>query len=168
MDAMKKKALEAASILNYLIGDLVGASRSYGVFEDRADRAKAKKSRLVMRRIYISYIVLTLAKISEFYDKYRNIIPADSRKPFKDLKMKIETLRVREFRNVFVGHIHDKSGHPITDEQLENYFQNVTDRDVNKFLEWINTPGTNKFPNTVVSIVETTRDRIFEEYGITP
>lgn len=167
MDAKKKKARNAASILNYLVGDLVGASRSYPIFEQLADQTKATKIRLVMRRMYISYIVLTLAKISEFYDKYRDIIPNDCKGPFKDLKTKIETLRVREFRNVFVGHIHNKSGHPISDDQLEEYFQNVTSRDVNKFLEWIHTPGTYTFPSTVVSIVETTRDKIFTEYGVT-
>lgn len=164
--AMKKKAHDAAAILNYLLGDLIGASRSYSIFEDLADHTHAKKVRLVMRRMYISYIVLALAKLLEFYKQYRDVIPEDCRKPFKDLKTKIENLRIRDFRNVFVGHIHDKTGRPISDDQLEDYFQHVTGRDVNKFLQWIHSPGTYTFPSTVVSFVETTRDRILEEYEI--
>lgn len=166
MDSKKKKAREAASILNYLVGDLVGASRSYSIFGQLANRTKAKTSRLVMRRMFISYIVLTLAKVSEFYDKYREIIPDECRAPFKELKAKIGRLGVREFRNVFIGHIHDKSGRPISDNQIEQHYQRVTSGDVQKFLDWINTPGGYPFPSTVLSIVETTRDKILEEYGV--
>jgi hypothetical protein len=166
MDAKKKKAQDAASILNYLLGDLVGASRSYSIFEQLADRANAKKIRLVMRRMFVSYIILTLAKISEFYDKYHDVIPEECRRPCKDLKTKIEKLGIRDFRNVFVGHIHDKSDRPISDDQSDDHYQKITNGDVIKFLEWINTPDTNTFSTTVVGIVESTRDKILQQYGV--
>lgn len=166
MDAKKKKARNAASILNFLLGDLVGASRSYLLFEQLADRTNAKKSRLVMRRMFASYIILTLAKISEFYDKYHDVIPWECIKPFKDLKTKMEKLGIRDFRNVFVGHIHDKSDRPISDDQIENYYQKITNGNVIKFLEWINNPETNTFPTTVVSIVKSTRDKILQQYDV--
>ena len=38
--------------------------------------------------------------------------------------------------------------------------------DEDAFLKWVNDPQGNRFPDTIVGIVEKTRDRIGEENGL--
>ena len=115
----------------------------------------------------MSYLTLTLAKIAEFYKQYQDLIPEDCIDAFRSLNTEIERLGIQRFRNKFIGHVLDfDTGRPFSDSDVEEWFQKVTDRDLDKILIWINTPGSYEFPKTVVSIVERTRDLILEKYQV--
>ena len=119
-----------------------------------------------MLRMCHSHILLSLFKILEFYKTYNNLIPETCRTPFKNLLKSIEAKKIDEFRNKYVGHIIDeKTGRPLNLQELEAYLNSIYGENEAHFVSWVN-DQKNVFPNTVCSIIETTRDQIMKENGI--
>ena len=166
---MKARAIEAYRILNEFVGDLVAGTRTLELFESPGFASKIKESTLVtLRRMCLSHLVITLSKWTELYDFYKSVIPADAKDACLKLRKEIDRRGIREFRNSVVGHIwHKKLKRPLTaseiDSRLEAVFLGASQA---TFLEWVSNRVTNRFPETVVSICEHTRNRIGEESGL--
>jgi hypothetical protein len=73
-----------------------------------------------------------------------------------------------EFRNKCVGHIWDTNLHrPLIHSEIMTRLNRLTGGNLAGFLDWINNPMANTFPSTVVSIIETVRDALMSQHGIT-
>ncbi len=166
MNNDKEKAIQAWRLLNDFVGDIIAATRvpealeQSGILDQRALR--------VTNRMCFSHMIITLSKWAELYERYASLIPEDCRPACKELRKEIDRRKIRGFRNKCVGHIWDKDvNRPLTEGELDSYINDIVGDDPLVFVEWLNNPRANEFPNTVVSIVETTRDRLREVFVIT-
>ena len=116
----------------------------------------------------LSYLFLTLDKWTEFYERFHDVIPDDCRSECKSLVKEVHRRKIKGFRNTFVGHIWDKKqGRPLTGAEIEAAADAIVDGDEDAFSTWCNNREHNEYPDTVVSIVEHTRDRLSEDYMLT-
>lgn len=163
-----EKAIHACRILNFMVGDLVSAMQMRELFLSES-MAKLVGGEAIgcANRICLSYLILTLDKWAEFYNRFHKVIPDDCRAGCKLLLQEIRRRRVKDFRNKFVAHIWDKDRRrPLTSAELEELAQVAFDSDEKAFSLWCNNPDGNEFPATVLSVVEHTRDRIREDYKL--
>lgn len=165
----RQDAIYAFHILNYFIGDLVAASQVHKLFHTTFFTDKASPSTVACAdRMCLSYLFLTLAKWTEFYDRYKKVIPEDCIADCKSLHKEIRRREILRFRNKVVGHIWDNDqGRPLTQQEIETAAEAIVRGDPKAFCKWCNNPGGNEYPDTVVSIVEHTRNRIVEEFNLT-
>ena len=163
----RQKAIEAVDLLNEFVGDLRVSVSVYNHFKDTGIPLKETPyDWIFMRRIYLSYIVITLSKITEVYVRYKTIIPDKSAETFKELFKEINSRKVREFRNKCIGHIWDKDKNkPLTRKEIEPYLIEILKRDENSFLEWVSNPPNTSL-NTVVGIIEYVRNSIRTTYQL--
>ncbi|MBI2509489.1 MAG: hypothetical protein HYV99_05860 [Betaproteobacteria bacterium] len=157
-------------MLNEFIGDLVIGSRAMGWLDAPSLQAKVSQEfKVTMHRMCVWHVIATLSKWQEVYDCYHEVFPDDVRKASRDLRKELERRGVRDFRNTVVGHILDKkTKKPISKADIDKKLNDIFSGSYEGFLLWVNTPGGNVFPSTVVSIVEEIRDRLTQKYSITP
>jgi hypothetical protein len=165
---VRPKAIQAYRILNDFVGDLVAGTRSLEVFESPAFASKiGANTQLVLRRMCLSHLVVTLSKWAELYDKYKALIPSQTRAACLELRKEVEKRGIRDFRNTVVGHIWDsKVRRPLTRAEVDTRLALVLGDSQQSFLTWINDPAGNVFPKTVVAICEAARERIRAEYRL--
>jgi len=165
---VRTKAIEAFRILNDFVGDLVAGTRSLEVFESPGFASKIGVStHLVLRRMCLSHLVVTLSKWAELYDRYKAVIPSETREACLKLRKEIDTRGIRDFRNTVVGHIWDSElKRPLTRSEVDTRLAKVLGGDQQTFLTWINNPADNVFPKTVVAICEAVREGIRAEHGL--
>jgi len=124
---------------------------------------------VTVQKICLSHLILSLCKFTEFYDRFKSLIPPEHVVACKKLVRTITDKGVKDFRNKCVGHIWDNdSGRPLLNSEIMARLDRMTDSDTEGFLKWINDPKANVFPATVVSIVETVRDALMVKYSLSP
>jgi len=163
----KTRAAEAFRILNEFIGDLVSSTSNLELL----DTALFQQADIEVKRAYfrmcISYLMISLSKWCEFYEKYHSVIPRDVRIPAQKLKIAIEQRGIIKFRNKVVGHIWDKElKRPLTIAEVQTRLIKIYGDSPEKFVLWINDSQKNTDHNTVVGIVEYVRDRIRQEFDL--
>ncbi len=165
---MAQKAIEAFQVLNEFVGDLVVGVRSLDIFESPAIANRVSSGTLTaMRRMCVSHVILTLSKFVEFYRHYRPQITSDCLDACKKLQKDLVSRGVVDFRNKRVGHIWDRDKQrPLTWKETEAYINSIVAGDEKAFLKWVNDPQGNRFPDTIIGIVEKTRDRIGEQNSL--
>lgn len=165
---MNQQAKEAYKILNEFIVDLIVGTRSLQLFDSPFFSKKIKDTtRVGINRMCLSHIFLTLYKWLEFYERYNKIIPRDCIPSCRSLRKEIEKREIDKFRNKFVGHIWDKEkNRPLTIKEIDDYISKIMGEDHSSFLNWVNNPEGNTFPNTVLSIIQHISIRIKEDYHI--
>lgn len=164
----RERAVEAIDILNDFIGDCVA---SVNVFRDYWNALKDDASRqnmlVAVHRLCMSYLLVTLDKWLEFYDRYHGLIPSDLHDECKKLMKELRSRKIEDFRDTCIGHIwNKKTKRPLYSSEIDVALKQITKGDINGFLKWVNDPNNNVFPSTIVSIVETVRDRIAREHNI--
>lgn len=166
---MKNKALEAYRLLNDFVGDLVAGTRTLELYQSPKIKAVANhNTQLFVRRMCLSYLIITMSKWSEFYKKYKSIIPTDVVNMAKNLQKAIDSRELVTFRNTAVGHIWDnKLKRALTSQEIDIRLQKVFSNNENDFLKWINDHENNNQKETVINILELIRKRIQEEYKLT-
>lgn len=162
-------AVHAFHILNYFVGDLVAASQVRRLFQSPGVTSKIKPTTVAcVDRFSLGYLFLTLDKWTEFYDRFHHVIPDDCRAECKSLVKEVRRRKIKGFRNTFIGHIWDKKrGRPLTGTEIEAAADAIVEGDQDAFSTWCNNHEGNRYPDTIVSIVEHTRDRIREEFALT-
>jgi hypothetical protein len=165
---MKSKAIEAYRILNDLLGDLVIGTRSVELFAQPFISSQMSKAfKIGVTRLCVFHLIISLNKYIEFYKHYKSIIPDEVQDACKGLMKLLKDKKVPDFRNTVVGHIWNKDKKaPITEEEHDNYSKKIYGGNFETFLLWINNSNSNIFPETVVSIVEHTKNKIAEKYKI--
>jgi len=166
----RERALDAVDVLNDFIGDFITSERAFRYFAGRLQRGEfSQESFVALQRMCISYIALAFAKVEEFWEHYHDIIPPDCRDECKKVLKEIRERKIKNFRNRCVGHIWDsKAKRPLRHSEVIAGIEQMSKSDFHGFLKWVNDPRGNAYPNTVVSIVETVRDKLAEKYGIRP
>ncbi len=164
----KERSLDAARLADRLLIDVIVGTRSIDIFN------KMNSSNMIQHpvifhgklRMCYSHILLGLSKFIELYEAYHDVIPADCRTPCKNIMKIIKSKGIHEFRSKYVAHLIDKeTGRPLNLDELAIYLDGIFGEDDAKFIRWVN-DQKNDFPNTVVSVIEKTRDRIMEQNGI--
>jgi hypothetical protein len=123
--------------------------------------------KIATTRLCVFHIIITLSKWIEFYDKYKSVIPKDVRKECFQLRKEVLDRGIRDFRNKVVGHIWDnKTNRPLTHDKNDAYLEKIYSGNFKDFLLWVNNPGNNQYPNTVVGITQYVRNRIQKDFGI--
>ena len=164
----KERAVEACTILNDFIGDLIGATRAYEYFETKQFKEAATENVLrIFNRMADSFLFVTLAKWVEFYDRYRVLIPPDTRAICEQLRNELDSRGVREFRNKVVGHIWSKKhSRPLLPKEIADLDRKITREDAREFLRWVNDPNNNQLGTTIVGTSEFVRDAIKTKWSL--
>jgi hypothetical protein len=144
MSGNKKAAIR---LLNDLMCDLLASKGSFRIYQTAYFRKKLKpKNKAILFRMHIFYILLSLAKLNEFYKKYKQCIPKDLRTRAKEIFQKeIESRGIISFRNKVVGHLHDKkTNQPLEIADINKRLNTIIGPDLNDFLLWIDNEDKNK------------------------
>ena len=170
MSSAREIAIDATDILNDLIGDYVAATNTLRDYNGRYKAGHLTLTQMsVVQKMCLSHIVLACCKFIEFWEKYRDIVPMEHVGVLKDVNSKLSKSGVLEFRNKVAGHIWDrKNKRPLYNSEIMSMLKNLVGDDVGAFLNWINTPNNNVYPNTIISIIEALRDSISAVHGIEP
>ena len=164
----KQLAIDAVTVLNYLVGDMVVPVRIREDYAARMGQTPAHpETAKAVNRFCLSQLVLALSKWLEFYDHYARILPRVCVSDCKALNAELKKRELKKFRNTVVGHIWNKENkRPLSGHEIEAAFQSLVNGDADVFVAWCNSTGKNTYPNTIVSIVERVRDEIIREHGI--
>ncbi len=141
-----RKMLEAYRLANDLFLDLITGTRAYNIFQKLVSQSSPDEIVQVgLRRFCLSYVILSLCKWIEYYDRYKTFIPSDIQEQAKKLRNEIDGKRIREFRNKMVGHIWDKdTQRPITRQDTEAMLQAIVGPgDIDGFMRGVNNPNDN-------------------------
>ena len=166
----RTKAIQAADTLNDFVGDFVSGVMLLREYNGHyhADRIKLPL-KVTVQKICLSHLILSLCKFTEFYDRFKVVIPSEHQDTCKSLVRAITQKGVVEFRNKCVGHIWDKDqGRPLRNSEIMDRLHRMTGQNVETFLKWLNDPNGNVYPSTVVSVVETVRDSLIAKYSLSP
>lgn len=147
---------DACLVLEYLIHDLIAGHQLYDFFVSVGKSVPANpESEKAVRRMYVSYLLLALCKLSEFYTHYKWLIPDSQKSRSKVIEGELNRRGIRRLRNTFIGHILDKeTGRPVTDVELNRAFNAAIDNDLGQFLKWVHVSGNVTSPDTVVGALE--------------
>ena len=87
-----------------------------------------------LNRMSISHLVVSLAKWTEFYRRYRAILPADLCDVCLALHDQIIARGIIDFRNRVVGHlIDDDTKRPLTSREIDERLERVIAGDREEF-----------------------------------
>jgi hypothetical protein len=167
---LRARAVDAADVLNDFLGDFVTGVMVFREYHAEFQRGKLIDIQMVpIQKMCISNIVLAFAKFEEFWQHYSDVVPEPRRQACKNILKEIRERRITDFRNHCVGHIWNKQQRrPLTHSEVRTSLEFMVREDFAAFLNWINTPGGNEYPKTVVSIIETVRDAICAEHNVRP
>ncbi len=170
MKTNRSSAIEAVIVLNYLIADLIAGTIVFIDYRERYKSGEFNVEQLsAVQRMCFSHLALSLFKLSEFWEHYHQLLSEKHHADLKELNRKVCKKGVKDFRNKISGHIWDKkSQKPLMPSEMTDFYDRLIGDHADIFLSWINNPSDNTYPNTVVSVVETIRDSIAQEYSINP
>lgn len=168
MNLDRNQAIEACQILNDLIGDFVVSTQTIELYANKNIKPLMTAGyKIAATRLCVFQIVLSLSKILEFNSHYRSFVPNEMSDCWKIMIKEINSRGVKNFRNTLVGHIwNNQMKRPILKKEHDEFENQLYRSDFNGFLLWINNPNDNTFPKTVISIVETAKKKIAEDYKI--
>jgi hypothetical protein len=157
----------ACRLANDLMLDLVTATQAFRTLQAAlAERPAGEPVEIGINRLCLFYVILTLAKWIEFYDRYAAIIPADVREVAKELRNEVERRGIRRFRNNVVGHIwDDEANRALTNAEVEHRLTSITGGDVAAFMNWVNNGGDDP-PDAPISVMERVKIRLINEYKL--
>jgi hypothetical protein len=171
MSVPTTKAREAYRLSNDLMTDLVSGAHAYSLLLKRFEGLSGQvpdQARIALTRLCLFHAIITLAKWSELYDRYKGVIPADIRDAAKDLRSRINDRGIVDFRNKVAGHVWDKDQRrPLTNAEVQHRLDAVTGSDVPTFLRWITDTESPENPFPAVRIIESVRDRLAAANGFT-
>ncbi|MBU2875937.1 hypothetical protein [Marinobacter salexigens] len=168
MDYSKRnRAVHAIDLLNDFVGDCVASVMVLHEYRRILHGDEEQITALVaIQKMCLSYLILTLNKWLEFYDKYSAIIPDELRVECKALTKTLRQKKVNQFRNKCIGHIWDKTNQrPLHNSEINENLDIIVGDDLEGFLDWANNPKGNVYPNTFLSIVEELRNRLMKDYN---
>ena len=153
--------------MNDFVGDCIASVNIFNVYHRLAEEQSKQNVLITVQRVCMSYLVIILDKWLEFYDRYSRYLPTDLHDECKKLSKELRSRNLEEFRNTCIGHIWDKKqDRPLYNSEIMARLNTITNNDLNKFMLWVNNPKNNVYPNTVVSVVETVRDRLIKDYNV--
>lgn len=166
---MRDRAVDAVDVLGDFIPDLVTATNVYREYDAQLQSGKLPPALMVgVQRMCFSHLVLACYKLTEFYKRFHDILPAEHHGNVKGLVTEFNRRGIVDFRNKVVGHIWDKGNdRPLRLSEIMQRLQTITNNNMHSFLDWINQPRGNIYPVNVVAVVETLRNALIAQHGIT-
>lgn len=159
------QARAACKLASDLALDLVSGTQLYAKL--LAVRPIDPLVRVGIDRVCLFHVIVTLSKWTEFYDRYKQVIPSDVRQEAKRLRNQIKRQGIPNFRNTVVGHIWDKKANrPLTNVEVDVRLNRMLGGEVPAFMRWVHEPGEDRFPETAVSVMSRVKDRLREEYDL--
>jgi hypothetical protein len=161
--ASRQDIEDAVGVLDYLVHDLILAHQLYDIFVNLAVVSGFAKpeTEKAARRMYVSYIVLTLQKFSEFWDRYKWLLSDEAKAGCERIVRELRRRGIRGLRHTFIGHVvNEKTGRPITAAQLEAAFRSAIDNDLDGFLRWVHVSGNVASPDTVVGTLSSVHEAL--------
>lgn len=167
---IRNKALEAANVLDLILVDILTCINVLRIFDKPFFSKKFSQIMAAgIHRMCLWYLFLALSKWHEFYIHYKRILPEESRAICKRLSKEIQKRDIIGFRNKVIGHIWDNEARcPLSDKEVCEYIRRITNDNFTSFYQWVIDVKENVYPKTVVSIIETLRDKIMEQNSISP
>ena len=161
--------LDAVNILNDLFHGLVAGTMVFEHYRTRFANGEFSNEGIVsVQKMCISHLVLSLCKLSEFWESFHSIVPDEFRPELKKLVSKIDRLGVKEYRNTIVAHVKDrKLGRARTQLESIDILNQISENNPQRFLRWLNDPNNHDYPDTVVSVVTRLRDNLLELHQVT-
>jgi len=159
---------EAFRLASDLMMDLVAGTQTFYLLSQRFDALPAPEVvRTSVTRLCLFHTIITLSKWTEFYDRYKAIIPEDMRDTAKTLRKEIHDRGIVEFRNKVVGHLWDEDQRrALTNAEIEDRLNELTRGDIPAFLKWVHDGKQAPSAETAAGMIEQVRDRIREDYGL--
>ena len=167
-DNDRNVVLDAIYVLNDILDCLVAGTMVFYSYQKKYESGEFTQLGIVsVQKMCISHLILGLSKLVEFHKHYHRIVPNDLRAAVKAMVSKLQSRDLQHYRNTVVAHIWDNNLRR-TRTQLDAIEQlnRISDSNPKAFLKWINNPNGNSYPNDLVSIVETLRDRLIEEHSV--
>jgi hypothetical protein len=149
--------------------DLNGGAQVYRTFTLMfAEHPPSEPIPTQVNRICAFHVILALAKWVELYDRYRAVIPVDTKDLAKGLRSSIVGKGIPSFRNKVVGHVWDKDkAAPLTPDEVDRRFEGVVGVHLADFMEWACATTSPSPINTAAGVIEHVRDRLGEEHSFT-
>ena len=165
---MSQREIEAVNILNEIECELLAATNSFRIYQSNYFNKKlTEQNKSILARMHISYIILALAKLNEFYRYYNKYIPSHLHTHAKKTFQKeIKSRGIIDFRNKVVGHIYDKKTKaPLKKTDIEKRLNKIISPNLNDFLLWVNNIGSQE--ESVVGLCEKIKNHISTNLNIT-
>ena len=158
------RSIEACMLLGDFRRDLIVAGEILQLAADKKQTAEMDTATYsAYRRAGLSQMLLTLLKWPDFLSTYKPLIPSDCIQACLTVMEELHQRRIQIYRNRCVGRVSDKkSGQALTAEGVDAVFELIFKNDEQRFLAWIGDPGQNRFPDTVLGVMQTTAEHIRE------
>jgi hypothetical protein len=165
------KQREAFRLANDLTMDLVSGFTIYNIFQIIFDRGTTKVPdyvRTSVTRICLFHVILTLTKWTEFYDRYKDVIPSAVQDIAKHLRKDLLARGIIDFRNKVAGHVWDDvNRRALTNAEVEERLTAFVGAGAREFLTWAGDPDVTTGTNRPIVVIETVRDAIRGAYHLT-
>lgn len=167
-DPVREKAVNAADMLNDLIGDLIGRAMLLREWDAQFKAGRVPEMLMVnVQKICVSHLALSLCKFVEFHKRFHQAIPSMHRETCRNPLRDVNRRGVIEFRNKCVGHILDTDQQrPLIHSEIMARLGRMTGGDMSGFLNWISNPKGNEYPLTSISVIQTVRDALISDHSI--
>ena len=168
-DTDRNTILDAINILNDLVNDLIAGTMVFDRYQSKFISGEFSQPGIVsVQKMCVSHLILGLNKLCEFWDIYHHLVPVELKPEIKFLVTKLQKRGIKKIRNSVVAHVRDrKLQRALTQSEVIEHLNRISDNDPSSFLLWLNNPNNNDYPKTVVSIVMTLRDHLRESHDVT-
>lgn len=139
------------------------------LFLKKYDAKQLTQEQMVgVQKMCLSHLILALCKCREFWQRYHFLVPPKYSDDYKKLLKEINVRGIESMRNSYVGHIWKKpEQRPILPAEVMNaYYGFSPDSRLQSFVDWLNRPGENTFPHTVLAIIDAVRKDIQVRFSI--
>jgi hypothetical protein len=165
------KQREAFRLANDLTMHLTSGSAIYNTTQiifDRGSTHVPDHVRTSVTRMCVFHVILTLAKWTEFYDRYKDVIPSGVRDIAKRLSKGHSSPWYSGLRNKVVGHVWDEERHrALTNAEVEERLNAFIGSGVKEFLKWAADPDATTDIDRPLVVIEAVRDAIRSTYDLT-
>ena len=157
----------AVKLLSGFVVDLTTAADTWRRTSEIA-QGKPSLGAIAYTRMSLSHLILNLAKLIEFYDRFSHVLPAETREYWRGIRNDVRRRGVPAFRNSVIGHIWDrKKNRPLLDSEIDANISQIAMDNPIAFVEWINGHDVVTRAASVVGHIEKTRNLLRDAHEIT-
>lgn len=167
-DTDRDSILDAIYVLNDIFNDLIAGTMVFERYQKKFSLGEFSQPGIVgVQKMCVSHLILGLSKLCEFWEFFHHLVPNELRPEMKSLVSKLQRRGIKEIRNTVVAHVRDrKLRRALTQSEVIEQLNRISDGDPGGFLLWLNNPNDNVYPKTVVSIVVTLRDHLRDLHDV--
>ena len=124
----------AVKLLSGFVVDLATAADTWRKTSEIA-QGKPSLGAIAYTRMSLSHLVLNLAKLVEFYDRFHQVLPVETRDQWRSIRKEVQRRGVVAFRNSVIGHIWDRErDRPLLDAEIDQCINEIANDDPAAFV----------------------------------